>query len=62
MSEEQRIFEPAEYPIEIDIYDAFLKYEIAEYDYFLYGTNPEDWHPSYLLFEAGYKAGKESSQ
>lgn len=61
MSEDQRFFEPEKYPIEIDIYDAFLKYEMAKYDYFFYGTNPEDWHQNYLLFKAGYSTRRKQT-
>jgi len=57
MSEDERIFKPAEYPITINIYDAFLKSELEQYGYRLYGSDPEDWHPSYLLFAAGFMAG-----
>lgn len=58
---EQRFFEPEEYPIEVNIYDAFLKYEMAEYNYLFYGTNPEDWHQDYSTFEAGYSARRKQT-
>ena len=53
----ERIFKPAEYPIDIDIYDAFLTFELkGDVDY---GTDPEDWYESYLLFAAGFTACSE---
>ena len=54
--EEERIFEPDEYPITINIYDAFLKFELTQ-QHLIYGIEPEDWYPSYLLFAAGFMAG-----
>ena len=54
--DEERIFKPDEYPIDIEIYDAFLKFEMEQYGYRLYGSNPEDWHDWYLIFVAGYGA------
>jgi len=54
MSEDERIFKPVEYPIDIDIYDAFLKFELQ--GEVTYGIEPEDWHQFYHLFAAGFTA------